>query len=99
MTLSLLDIRSNSSRILLIQIASSVVHDVDLYFAFEDDKVFVSCFFEVEAATHDPNLNTYPLVLFLSSHATAQSLSEYPTKLNFEHWDNVFQDAKFHKYT
>ena len=50
----MVDIKFNSSIILLIQIDWCVAHDVEIYSAFEDDKVVVSCFFEVQATALDP---------------------------------------------
>ena len=64
--------------ILLIQIAYCVAHDVELYFAFEDDKVIICCLFEVQATSalfiiliENNFLNTYSPVLFLSSYGPA----------------------------
>ena len=65
-------IKFNSSIILLIQIACCDAHDAEIYFASENDKSVVSGFFEFHATLPDPKLNTYPIVLFLSSHDPAQ---------------------------
>ena len=44
----------------------------------------MGCFFEAHAIDHDPKLNTYPDVLFLSSIEPTKSLSVYPINLKFE---------------
>ena len=52
-------IKFHSSVILLIQIDFRVAHNIEIHFAFEDDKTVLSCFSEVQASALDTNINTY----------------------------------------